>query len=319
MVRSGPQAEEQEQQVEVSHPKRARRLHRRDHPIYRTERKGQGSMSYYRHPPRRFQGPGGAQIGVPPLTPVVKTLIIICGGIWLLQFILASMSWGAGLLEIWLGVTPALVITRGMIWQPFTYMFLHSQEALSHILMNMLFLYMFGGELERQWGSRGFLIYYLVCGTGAGVIVVLTGILSAATAGRATIGASGAIYGLILAYGMLFSNRVILFLMFFPMRVRTFAWIAFGIAFLSALGRANTGTSHIAHLGGGLVGYLYLKRVWRFGEFYRELKWKLQRRKFKVIPPDDQDPLGELRVFGPDPYSSSAPEDRLSCASWQDS
>ena len=247
-------------------------------------------MSYYRHPPRRFQGPGGTQIGVPPLTPAVKILMIICVAVWLLQFTLSSLSWGAGFLEFWLGVTPADVITRGMIWQPFTYMFLHSPVALSHILLNMLFLYMFGGELERQWGSRGFLRYYLVCGAGAGVIVALTGILSEATAGRVTIGASGAIYGLILAYGMLFSNRVILFMMFFPMRVRTFAWIAFGIAFLSALGRADTGVSHMAHLGGGLVGYLYLKRVWRFGEFYRELKWKLQRRKFKVIPPDDQDP-----------------------------
>ncbi len=247
-------------------------------------------MSYYRQPPNRFQGPGGVQIGVPPLTPMVKTLMIICGAVWILQFILSSLSWGAGLMETWLGVTPMLVITRGMVWQPLTYMFLHSPVALSHILLNMLFLYMFGGELERQWGSRAFLRYYLICGTGAGVIVALTGIMSDVTAVRATIGASGAIYGLILAYGMLFANRVILFMMFFPMKVRTFAWIAFGIAFLSALGGPNTGVSHVAHLGGGLVGYLYLKRVWRFGEFYRELKWKFQRRKFKVIPPDKQDP-----------------------------
>ncbi len=247
-------------------------------------------MSYYRQPPRRFQGPGGTQIGIPGLTPMVKLLIMTCGAVWVLQLLLSFSSSFQGILSYYLGVTPVLTLQHGMIWQPFTYMFLHSPVTLSHLLLNMLFLWMFGGELERHWGSRGFLRYFLITGTGAGVIVALTGIFSPASASRATIGASGAIYGLILAYGMLFSNRIILFMLIFPMKVRTFAWIMFGIAFLSAMGGANSNISNVAHLGGGLVGYLYLKRAWRVGEFYRELRWKFQKRKFKVMPPDDQDP-----------------------------
>jgi membrane associated rhomboid family serine protease len=246
-------------------------------------------MSYYRQPPHRFQGPGGTRIGVPALTPMVKLLMVICGSVWAVQFLLSFSSSLGGTLSAWLGVTPALVF-KGMLWQPFTYIFLHSPVVLSHLLLNMLFMWMFGGELERHWGSRGFLRYFLITGTGAGIIVALVGILSPASAGRATIGASGAIYGLIMAYGVLFANRTILFMMIFPMKVKTFAWIMFGIAFLSALGGANSNVSNIAHLGGGLIGYLYLKRAWRLGEFYKELRWKYQRRKFKVMPPDDDGP-----------------------------
>ena len=150
-------------------------------------------MSYYRQPPHRFQGPGGTQIGIPGLTPMVKLLMVICGAVWVLQFLLSFSSSLGGMMSAWLGVTPALVLRKGMIWQPFTYIFLHSPIVLSHLLLNMLFLWMFGGELERHWGSRGFLRYFLITGTGAGIVVALAGILSPESAIRVTIGASGAI------------------------------------------------------------------------------------------------------------------------------
>jgi membrane associated rhomboid family serine protease len=90
-----------------------------------------------------------------------------------------------------------------------------------------------------------------------------------------------------IAYGIVFANRPILFMMIFPMYARTFAWILFAFAFFSTWSASSSGVSHVAHLGGAITGYLYLKRAWRVGDFYRELRWKLRRRRFKVMPPDD--------------------------------
>jgi len=242
-------------------------------------------MSYYRQGPFR---PGGAGIGIgiPPLTPFVRMIMIACGSIWFLQFLLYQ----GALADIsgWFGVVPAKVI-RGWLWQPVTYMFLHSPREILHILFNMLILWMFGGELERTWGSRGFLRYYLVCGVGAGIAAVLFGLVIQGMSTVATVGASGAIYGLMIAYGVVFSERTILFMLIFPMKARTFALVIFAIAFFSTISQSGGGVSHIAHLGGAVVGYLYLKRAWRVGELYREIKWKVRRRKFKVLPPSDDD------------------------------
>jgi membrane associated rhomboid family serine protease len=104
-----------------------------------------------------------------------------------------------------------------------------------------------------------------------------------------TIGASGAIFGIFMAYGMVFGERTILFMMIFPMKARTFAIIMAALALFNLLGQANDGVSHIAHVGGALTGFLYLKRTWRVGEFYRNLRWRMLRRKFKVMPPRDDD------------------------------
>jgi membrane associated rhomboid family serine protease len=239
-------------------------------------------MGYYRQGP----GGGGVTIGVPPLTPMVKRIVIVCASVWALQFILGMFGqyWPA----LVFGVVPAWFI-RGFLWQPLTYLFLHDNAMIMHLVINMLILWMIGGDLERNWGSRGFLRYYLVCGVGAGLLVVVLAPFGSADAmTRPTIGASGAIYGLILAYGVLFSERTMLFMMIFPMKARTLAIILFFIAFVSAFGSGSR-ISHVAHLGGMVIGYLYLKRAWRVGEFYRELKWKLARRRFRVVQRDDQD------------------------------
>ena len=239
-------------------------------------------MSYYRQGPHRPPGLGG--IGVPPLTPLIKKIIIGCVAVWLLQYVLHVAGHD---LASWLGVVPARVV-RGWLWQPFTYMFLHNPMSPFHILFNMLMLWMFGGELERYWGPRAFLRYYLVCGVGGGVSAALLGV---ATGGMSavipTIGASGALFGLFVAYGMVFANRTVLMFLFFPMRARTMALILIGINFFYLLSQPGSGVSHIAHLGGALAGFLYLKRAWRIGEFYRELRWKIRRRRFKSISRDD--------------------------------
>ena len=235
-------------------------------------------MSYYRQGPTR-PGGGTIQIGVPQLTPMVKNLIIACVAVFLLQLVWKTMA-------LYLGVVPAQV-ARGWLWQPVSYMFLHGGPF--HLLFNMLTLWMFGGELERFWGSKAFLRFYLVCGGGGGVAAALMGLLPQANPNIPTIGASGAIFGLFMGYGMVFAERTVLFMMIFPIKARTMAIIMFALSFFYLVGQTGSGISHIAHLGGGVTGFLYLKRAWRVGAFYRELRWKMQRRKFKVMTQEDDD------------------------------
>jgi membrane associated rhomboid family serine protease len=167
-------------------------------------------------------------------------------------------------------------------------MFLHA--GFFHLLFNMLALWMFGTELERLWGRRYFLKFYFVCGIGAGLLTVLFSLLPFAFSdvlyNSIVIGASGAIYGLLLAYGLYFPDRPILMFMLFPIPAKYFVMIIGAIAFYSSLG-ATGGVASATHLGGLVVGYLYLKgaRVDPLSELkYRYLKWKINRvrRKFDV-------------------------------------
>ena len=202
-------------------------------------------------------------------------------------FILTELPGGRAL-PGWLGLMPAATITQLRIWQLATYMFLHA--GLFHLLFNMLALWMFGTELERLWGRRYFLKFYFVCGIGAGVLTVLFSLLPFAFSdvlyNSIVIGASGAIYGLLLAYGLYFPDRPILMFMLFPIPAKYFVMIIGAIAFYSSLG-ATGGVASATHLGGLVVGYLYLKgaRVDPLSELkYRYLKWKINRvrRKFDV-------------------------------------
>ena len=178
-------------------------------------------------------------------------------------------------------LVPRTVASSFTIWQLATYMFLHA--GFWHILINMLTLYWFGPDLERTWGTQRFLKYYLVCGIGAGICVVLGELI--AHGNTRTLGASGAIYGVILAYGLLFPDRVILFFFIIPMKVRHFVWIMGLIEFYSTIAGGNSGVSNVAHLGGILVGYVYIRlKIAKFdgGSWMRRYQqWKLQRAKKK--------------------------------------
>jgi len=242
-------------------------------------------MSYYRHGPQR---PPGVGIGIPTLTPMVKKIVIANVAIWLVQFLLYT---GAEQdISQWFGAVPAKVI-RGWFWQPLTYMFLHNPTDAMHLLFNMLMLWMFGGELERYWGGKAFLRFYVVAGAGGGVCSTLLGVIFGAPHSLIpTIGASGALFGLFVAFGTVFARRTVLFMFFFPMQARTMSMILVGLSFFYLLSQPGSNVSHVAHLGGALTGYLYLNRAWRVGSFYRELRWKFRRRKFKVMDerkPDD--------------------------------
>lgn len=220
--------------------------------------------------------------GPGPVTGAVKVLIFINVGVFLLSLLFDSLI-------LFFGLVPGAVVERFRLWQPVTYMFLHGN--LVHILFNMLALWMFGTELERMWGTRFFLKYYFVTGIGAAALTMAMSFLPFDIAARmyygVTIGASGAIYGLLLAYGMYFPDRPIFVYAIFPIPAKYFVMIFGGIAFLSSISAADSGTAHAAHLGGLVVGYLYLKsgRLHPMAEVkYRYLKWKINRlrKKFDV-------------------------------------
>jgi membrane associated rhomboid family serine protease len=187
-----------------------------------------------------------------------------------------------------LGLVPVSVVREFRVWQLGTYMFLHG--GFFHIAFNMLALWMFGAQLERHWGTQFFLKYYFVCGIGAAVLTVLFSMLPFGFAEQVhysvVIGASGAIYGLLLAFALYFPDQPIYMYFVFPIPARIFVLIIGGIELLSSLSGGG-GVANATHLGGILVGYAYLKsgRVHPIAELkYRYLKWKINRvrRKFDV-------------------------------------
>jgi rhomboid family protein len=218
--------------------------------------------------------------GPGPVSPALKALIGANVVVFLAQIFFPVLT-------PLLGLRPIFVL-RGWAWQLGTYMFLHG--GLFHILFNMLALWMFGAELERIWGTRYFLKFYFVTGIGAGALTVLFSLLPFGFAQQLQysiiIGASGAIYGLLLAYALYFPDRPIYMYFVFPIPAKVFVAIMGGIAFVSSLSDAG-GVANATHLGGLLVAYLFLKgaRIHPVLELkYRYNKWKLNRvrRKFDV-------------------------------------
>lgn len=217
--------------------------------------------------------------GPGPWTPAIKAIILAN-----IALFIASQFYDP--MVRYLGVIPEWVLTRGTVWQLATYMFLHAGPG--HILFNMLGLWMFGVELERMWGTRFFVRYYAVTGIGAGVAVVLASLIPYQplrdTYAAVTIGASGALFGILVAYAIYFPRRPVLMFLLFPVEARYFVMI---IGALNLWIMPGSAVSNSAHLGGLVVGYLYLKggggRL--TAEFkYRYLKWRMNRlrRKFDV-------------------------------------
>lgn len=217
--------------------------------------------------------------GPGPWTPAIKWIVISNAAMFLATLLYSPI------IEV-LGLAPENVIERQWIWQPATYMFLHGSPL--HILFNMLGIWMFGVELERRWGTQLFLRYYAITGVGAGLTVILVSLLPIAAFARTydaiTIGASGALYGLLMAYAYYFPDRPLLMFLLFPIPAKYFVMIVGAIAFLSA---PNSRVSEVAHLGGLIIGYLYLRggRGGLSAEIkYRYTKWKMNRlrRRFDV-------------------------------------
>src|SRR5258708_4405684 len=167
--------------------------------------------------------------------PGVKWLIIANCAVFLLDFFVSLFSRG-------LFASPFVLVPRevmhGAIWELVTYMFLHSLASFFHILFNMLALWMFGRSVEQTWGTRRFVRYYFVCGIGAGICVVLVN-MAFGDPNQHVIGASGAIYGVLLAFGMLFPDQTVLMNFLFPIKAKYMVMIYGAIAFLSSFNTAS--------------------------------------------------------------------------------
>jgi membrane associated rhomboid family serine protease len=207
------------------------------------------------YPGERYRfGLGGS------ITPIVKYLIFTTIGIYILQEIINRAANGA--FDQTFALYPDFLL-RFKVWQVFTYMFLHGGPF--HLFFNMLILWIFGSEVEGTWGSKAFLKYYIICGIGAGIIHLLVQALLSQP-GVGVVGASGAIYGVLLAFAMINPDREITFLLFFVLPVNIKAkYLVMTLAGLALFAGvfADDGVAHFAHLGGLLVGYIYLKIDWR--------------------------------------------------------
>jgi membrane associated rhomboid family serine protease len=218
--------------------------------------------------------------GPGPITFAVKWIIIAN----VVMFI--ATTFDDRLIDL-LGLIPQQVLERGWVWQVATYMFMHGGAI--HILFNMLGIWMFGVELERRWGTSFFVRYYAVAGLGGALTMLLISLLPFQAMAPAyitpTVGASGALFGLLLAYALYWPDRpILLLLVWVPARV--FVLIYGALALLNTL-QPRRGIADAAHLGGLIFGYLYLRggRGGLLAEFkYRYLKWKMNRlrRKFDV-------------------------------------
>ncbi|HYM25727.1 MAG TPA: rhomboid family intramembrane serine protease [Vicinamibacterales bacterium] len=226
---------------------------------------------------------GSVSFNPGPISTALKALIAANVAVFIAQKL------SDPLLTALFGLRADSVVHKLWLWQPVTYMFLHG--GIFHILFNMLALWMFGAQLEQMWGSRFFLKFYFVTGIGAALLTVLFSFLpfdfSQQLRYVPIIGASGAIYGLLLAYAMYFPDRPILLIIFW-VPAKWCVAILGAIALYSSLGDAG-GTANATHLFGLLVGYLYLKNgsVHPILEVrYRFNKWKLNRirtrKKFDV-------------------------------------
>jgi membrane associated rhomboid family serine protease len=231
---------------------------------------------------RRYSSPYASafSFGPGPVSAALKALIVANVAMFFLQL-------APAVTEL-LALQPILVVRRLWIWQLATYMFLHA--GLFHIVFNMLALWMFGTELERKWGTRFFLKFYLVTGVGAGLLTVVFSLLPLGFArplyGSAVIGASGAIFGLLLAYALYFPDRPIYLYLLFPIPAKTFVLIMGAIALYTSIAESG-GVAGATHLGGLVIGYAYLKglRARPLGELrYQYWKWKTNRarKKFDV-------------------------------------
>lgn len=224
----------------------------------------------------------------------VKQIIIFTVGCYLVNYVArlfadyAPFSYVATLFE-WLMLTPARIVSSFAVWQPLTYIFVHAIDPW-HVLLNMLTLWFMGRDVEFAWGRTRFIQYYLLCGVGAGLIVTAVDLIF--RQGTTTLGASGAVCGVMMAFGMMFPDRD---LFFFPLpiaiKAKYFVAIMAAVNVFSIGVSRGSGVSYMAHVGGFLIGFLYFKTAYNvrsvnllgtLGRQYREWKLARAKRKFQV-------------------------------------
>ena len=178
------------------------------------------------------------------------------------------------------GLVPKLVWSDKMIWQPFTYLFFHG--GIWHVLINMFVLWMFGSELEKIWGKKYFLRYYFMTGVGSGIATMVFNIHS----NTPIIGASGAVYGVLLAYGLTYPNRTIYLYGIIPVRS---IWFVFGIGIIALMSSFDnmSQVSHSTHFFGMIIGYFLLKKPLKWNDFLfsirkKAIEYSIQKKESKI-------------------------------------
>jgi membrane associated rhomboid family serine protease len=209
----------------------------------------------------------------------VKWIIVISGAM------LIAQQFAGPVLLAYLGLIPQQVVGHYWLWQPFTYLFLHG--GLFHWLFNMLIFWMFGAELERRWGTTEFLKYFFVTGLGAAACVIALGPHSLAP----TIGASGAVFGIITAFAMLYPEAVMYLYFLIPMKVWQAAILFAFIELFAGLEGGGTGVARFAHLSGMATGFLYLK-YWDSARI--QIKGWFRAARLKKNPVELQEVTDEL-------------------------
>jgi membrane associated rhomboid family serine protease len=214
----------------------------------------------------RSIGFGGA------LTPMVKRLLIANVAVFA-----ATLLVGEELMYGWFAFQPRNIVLRP--WGVFTYMFVHG--GLWHLALNMLVLFFFGPSLESRWGSREFLKYYVICGLGG---VALSYLFLPAW----VIGASAAVYGVMLAFALNWPEAPIWVWGIFPVKAKWLVTFLFVVSLLSAMDGGNGGgVAHFAHLGGLLTGFFYLKSDWRPGQRVKRFRSVVKARRMAIVPGGD--------------------------------
>jgi len=225
----------------------------------------------------------GGHFGPQLFTDAIKLLISIN----FIIFILQSISDKSSFIFSFFGIVPINTWNDLMIWQPFTYLFIHGD--IWHVLINMFVLWMFGSELEITWGRKNFLKYYFLTGIGAGIVTILFNLNS----NTPIVGASGAVFGILLAYGLMFPNRLVYIYFLIPVKVKYFVSVIGLVALFSSFGQSNI--SHITHLSGMIIGFVSLRSNVRIDTIKNivllkkaEIEEKVQSKK--------QERLNELQI-----------------------
>ena len=234
-----------------------------------------------------------------PLTPVIRRLIIVQAAIWFVG--LLGLSWFQWeFLARFLHSTmlhPSASASDGFLagsfWQPFTYMWLHDFNSLFHIGFNMLLLWLFGGLFESRWGGAAFLKFYVLCGIGGAVGTVLAALVAPDLFGNPVLGASGAILGLIAAFGLIFPRQPIYLWFILPIEGRHIIWLTIVLDTLMFLTDPR-GFAFATHMGGLLTGYLLVTGNWRPALWRDRLRLLgLRRRRgrhLRVVEGDEKPP-----------------------------
>jgi membrane associated rhomboid family serine protease len=232
-----------------------------------------------------------------PLTPMVRRILIANVAIWLVM--LLGTRWFAveTLIELfdWTLLHPAApasdahAFLGGALWQPFTYMWLHDVTSVFHVLFNMIMLWLFGGLFETRWGGVAFLKFYILCGVGGAAGSLLGAAIAPELMSGAVLGASGAILGLIAAFGLIFPKQKIHLWFILPIEGRHIIWITIVLDTLMFLTEPR-GFAFAAHMGGLLMGYLLVTGNWRPSLLKDRLQLRQIRQKkrhLRVVPDNE--------------------------------